>query len=172
MAPRFLYYFLVLCVALFQRHPKLTAGAAAYCIIYVGATAVHAVLLATIAGSSTPSLADDYVSVNTHTSVWVASRVLDQDVDATFVVVGVGCLSSLILAVSTAAFKKMAPARSIIILWGVLMFVGVVACMVNFYGVKEGETGPFLQPRFSPPDADDPLPLSGIAAPTLGRDWN
>ncbi|KAK7918185.1 hypothetical protein PG985_010059 [Apiospora marii] len=172
LAPRFLYYFLVFFVALFQRYPKLTAGAAAYCISYAGATAVHAVLLASIAGSSTPSLADDYVSVNTTSSVWVAGRVLDHDVDATFVVVGVGCLSSLIFAVSTAAYKKMAPARSIIVLWGLLMLAGVVACLVNFYGVDEGENGPFLQPRFCPPSVDDDLPLSSISAPILGRDWN
>ncbi|KAK7937954.1 uncharacterized protein PG986_014822 [Apiospora aurea] len=173
IAPRFLYYVLIFFVALLQRHPKLTAGAAAYCISYAGATAIHAVLLATISASSTPSLADSYVSVNDTTApVLVASRVLDQDVDAIFAVVGVGCLSSLIFAVSTASFRRMAPARSIIVLWGLLMFVGIVACMVNFYGVNESETGPFLQSRFCPPGADDALPLSGVPSPDLGRDWN
>lgn len=172
IAPRLLFYVLVSFVALFQRYPKLTAGAAAYCISYAGATAVHAVLLAGIAGASTPSLADDYVSVNATASTWVASRVLDQDVDATFAIVAVGCLSSLIFAVSTASFKKMAPAGSVIALWGLLMFIGMVACMVNFYGVNESETGPFLQSRFCPPDVNDALPLAGIPAPALGRDWN
>ncbi|KAK8848949.1 hypothetical protein PGQ11_015429 [Apiospora arundinis] len=57
IAPRFLYYCLVFFVALFQRYPKLTAGAAAYCISYAGATVVHAVILAVISGSSTPFLA-------------------------------------------------------------------------------------------------------------------
>lgn len=172
IAPRFLYYCLVFFVALLQRYPKLTAGAAAYCISYAGATAVHAVTLAVISGSSTPFLPDGYVSENATSSVWVASRVLDQDVDATFAVVGVGCLSSLILAVSTASFGKMAPTRSIIVLWGLLMFVGIVACMVNFYGVNESESGPFLQSRFCPPGADDALPLSGLPPPILGLDWN
>ncbi|KAK8007640.1 hypothetical protein PG989_001630 [Apiospora arundinis] len=172
IAPRFLYYCSVFFVALFQRYPKLTAGAAAYCISYAGATAVHAIILAVISGSSTPFLPDGYVSENATSSVWVASRVLDQDVDATFAVVGVGCLSSLILAVSTASFGKMAPTRSIIVLWGLLMFVGIVACMVNFYGVNESEFGPFLQSRFCPPGTDDALPLSGMSPPILGLDWN
>ncbi|KAK8092006.1 hypothetical protein PG997_002367 [Apiospora hydei] len=173
IALRFLYYVLIFFVALLQRHPKFTAGAAAYCISYAGATAIHAVLLATISASSTPSLADSYVSANDTTApVRVAGRVLDQDVDATFAVVGVGCFSSLIFAVSTASFRRMAPARSIIVLWGLLMFVCIVACMVNFYGVNESETGPFLQSRFYPPGADDGLPLSGVESPDLGQDWN
>ncbi|KAK8101240.1 hypothetical protein PG999_011614 [Apiospora kogelbergensis] len=89
-APRFLYYFPCLIHGLVQRYPKLMAGAAAYCISYAGATASHAVLLATIAESSSHSLANNYIKQNA-TGPVLAGRVLDQDVDATFAVVGAGC---------------------------------------------------------------------------------
>lgn len=171
VAPRVLYYFLVFAVATCQRYPRLVAGASAYCISYAGATAVHAVVLAAISGSSTSSLADGHALPDATTSVWVAGRVLDHDVDATFVVVGVGYLSSLIFAVSTASFQDMAP-KPVIVLWALLMLVGMAACMVNFYSINESETGPFLQARFCPPGANDTLPLSGIPMPHLGDTWN
>ncbi|KAK6822746.1 hypothetical protein PG987_014291 [Apiospora arundinis] len=172
IAPRFLYYCLVFFVALFQRYPKLTAGAAAYCISYAGATAVHAVILAVISGSSTPFLPDGYVSENTTSSVWVASRVLDQDVD-TYLCRG---RSRLPFVPDPSRFdgllRKDGSNEVHHCSMGPLDVCGNRCLHGQFLRRQRIRIRAFLAIPLLSAGADDALPLSGLPPPILGLDWN
>lgn len=171
VAPRWSYYVLVLFVALWRKYKWLTAGAAAYCIGYGGTAAIHAIILAAIQASSTPCVPDGYVSAGRMESPWVAGRVLDQDVDASFAIVGSGFLTVLPIAVSTSAYRTTG-AKVVVLFWACLMTIGMIACVVCLYSVDESSTGPFLQYRFCLPGQNDPLPISSHLPPSLAANWN
>jgi hypothetical protein len=170
-APRALYYALLLFVMIYRRHKWLTAGAAASCITFGGATAIHAFVLAWIRGSSTSLVQDSSVAVNQTDSVFIQSRVLDLDVDATLAVVGSGFLTLLPLAIGSSTFRS-SDAQPILVVWGLLMLFGMICCLTNLYAINATATGPFHQYRFCPPHQNDSLPLSGLPIPDLPNSWN
>ncbi|KAI9761905.1 MAG: hypothetical protein M1840_001521 [Geoglossum simile] len=170
-APRALYYALLLFVLIYRRHIWLAAGAAASCITFGGATAVHAFILACIRAASTPLVQDSSVSLNQTDSVLVQSRVLDLDVDATLAVVGAGFLTLLPLAIGSSSFRN-SGAQPILVLWGLLMLIGMLCCLVNLYAINASANGPFHQYRFCPPHHNDSLPLFGPSVPNLPTSWN
>ena len=171
LTPRILFYFLLIFVVTSHRHKWLSAGAAASCLSTGGTAAIHALLLAAIRGSSTPQLSDGWVSPGGSNEVRVAPRVLDQDVDATLAIVGVGFLGAFPLAVSTNALPKPG-SHAIVMMWAFLMLVGVFSCIANLFAVDESTTGPFMQYRFCPVGINDTLPLTGSPPPALTNTWN
>ncbi|KAE9372240.1 hypothetical protein N431DRAFT_483080 [Stipitochalara longipes BDJ] len=78
-APRILYYALILFVLGFRRQDWLTAGAAAACLIYGGATAVHALLLAPPLALAKSPIAGSNVTSTNRSNIIVTSLATDLD---------------------------------------------------------------------------------------------
>jgi hypothetical protein len=170
-APRALYYALLLFVIGLRGQNWLTAGAAAYCLIFGGSAAIHALILAPILSLGTTSVPDGVVQLPDFTKVTVKAVAADLDADATLAIVGTGFLIVIPMAIWSAKFRH-SGAVPILVLWIFLMFLGMVCCMVNLYAVNGSSTGPLRQFRFCSPGYNDSLPYSGNPVNIVNSSWN
>jgi hypothetical protein len=172
-APRILYYVLIAAVVFIRKHAWLATGAAAYVMTYAAAASVHAVILCGIHASSTPLIDDSPVELGHANYIWIRGRVLDLDTDATLAIVGVGFLMLLPMAVFSTTFQK-SEAKPILAVWGILMLVGTICCLITLYTVDTTSNGPFRQTRICTAAEHSILSLPSSFSQTSfrGRDWN
>jgi hypothetical protein len=105
------------------------------------------------------------------TKVTVKAVAADLDSDATLAIVGTGFLIVIPMAIWSAPFRH-SGAVPILVLWILLMFLGMVCCMVNLYAVNGSSTGPLRQFRFCSPGYSDSLPNSGNPINVVNYSWN
>ncbi len=170
-APRTLYYFLLLFVVVLRRQDWLTAGAAAACLTFGGSAAIHALILTPILSLGNTGVPDGCVMLPNSTMVEVAAVATDLDSDATLAIVGTGFLIVVPMALWSSQFR-LSGAVPILVLWIVLMFVGMVGCMINLYAINGSASGPLKQFRFCSPGYSDPLPFGGNPATIINDSWN
>jgi hypothetical protein len=173
-APRILYYVLIVAAVLIRKHTWLATGAAAYVMTYATAASIHAVILCGLHASSTPLIEDGLITLGHANQIWIRARVLDLDTDATLAIVGVGFLMLLPLAVFSTTFQK-SEAKPILAVWGILMLVGTICCLVTLYTVDTTPDGPFRQIRVcTAPKKHSTLSILGSFSqtPLRGPEWN
>lgn len=134
-APRALYYALLLLVILMRKQDWLAAGAAAACLTFAGAAAIHSIILASVLSLGRTSVPDGTVVLPNSTTISVAALATDLDSDTTLAIVGTGFLIVVPMAIWSAHFKH-SGAAPILVLWTLLMFIGMICCMVNLYVIK------------------------------------
>lgn len=171
IAPRALYYSLLIFVILLRRQDWLAAGAAAYCLIFGGAAAIHGVILASFISLGHTDVQDGMVQLSNSTLVHVAAVATDLDSDAVLAIVGTGFLIAVPMAIWSAHFKH-SGAVPILVLWMLLMSIGMVCCMINLYAINGSATGPLRQLRFCTPGYVESLPYSGSPITGLDANWN
>ena len=170
-APRTLYYALLLFVVIFRRQDWLAAGAAGACLILGGSAAIHALILAPILSLGTSSVPDGLVQLSNSTEVTIRALVTDLDSDATLAVVGTGFLLIMPMAIWSEQLRRH-EALPVLILWIILMFVGMVCCMVNLYGVDGSAAGPLRQFRFCSPGYENDFRLNDDPIEIINHSWN
>lgn len=170
--PRWLYYFLLISVIVFRRQEWLAVGAAATSLTYGGGAAIHALILASARLSSNSLISDGFAQLPTGQKYWINPMSLDLDTDGTLAVVGVGFLITLPMALWSSEFRR-SGAKPILVLWTILMFIGMICCLINLYGVDATPDGPYRQYRFCPASLNDTLPVAwGVNVEFSGGDWN
>ncbi|PVH68834.1 hypothetical protein DL98DRAFT_578632 [Cadophora sp. DSE1049] len=170
-APRALYYALLLFVIIMRRQDWLAAGAAAACLTFGGAAAIHSVILASVLSLGRTSVPDGMVVLPNSTTISVAALATDLDSDATLAIVGTGFLIVVPMAIWSAHFKH-SGAAPILVLWTLLMFIGMICCMVNLYAINGSSTGPLRQFRFCGLGYNDSLHFNGSSATIINQSWN
>ena len=172
-APRILYYFLIAAAVFIRKHTWLATGAAAYVMTYAAAASVHAVILCGLHGSSTPLIDDGPVELGHANDIWIRGRVLDLDTDATLAIVGVGFLMLLPMAVFSTTFRN-SEAKPILTVWGLLMLVGTICCLITLYTVDTTSDGPFRQTRVCTAGEHSILSMPRSPSQAYGseRGWN
>ncbi|KAG4423920.1 hypothetical protein IFR04_002915 [Cadophora malorum] len=170
-APRALYYFLLVFVSIVRKENWLTAGAAATCLTFGGAAAIHAIILASYLSLGKSSIQDGPMLLPNSSTVPVAALATDLDSDATLAIVGTGFLIVVPLALWSANFKH-AAAAPILVLWTLLMSIGMIASMINLYSVDGSSSGPLKQFRFCKLGYNDTLPFGGSSATVIDGSWN
>jgi hypothetical protein len=170
-APRVLYYALLLFVILLRRQDWLTAGAAAACLTYGGSAAIHALILAPILSLGTTAITNGVVQISNSTQVTVQALVTDLDSDATLAIVGAGFLIVMPMAIWSAQFRH-SGAVPILVMWILLMFIGMVCCMIIIYAANGSSTGPLRQFRFCNLGYNDSMPFSGNSVNIVNNSWN
>jgi hypothetical protein len=170
--PRWLYYFLLISVIVLRRQHWLAVGAAATCLTYGGGAAIHALILTHLRQSLVSQIPDGYVQLPSGQELWISAAALDLDTDGTLAIIGVGFLITLPMALWSSQFRR-SDAKPILVIWTVLMFLGMVCCLVNLYGVDTTIGGPYRQYRFCHASNNDSFPVTGggIVA-SLKGDWN
>jgi hypothetical protein len=170
-APRALYYALLIFVIGFRRQDWLTAGAAAYCLTFGGSAAIHALILAPILSLGKPPISPGLVQLPNSTILSITPLASDLDSDATLAIVGTGFLIVIPMALWSERFRH-SGAVSILVLWILLMFVGMISCMINAYAINGSPSGPLLQYRFCSPGYNDTYPFSGNLPALINDSWN
>jgi len=170
-APRTLYYFLLIFVAVVRKENWLTAGAAATCLTFGGAAAVHSIILTSYLSLGRSPMPDGPVLLPNSSTITVVALATDLDSDATLAVVGTGFLIVVPLALWSSNFKH-AAAAPILVLWSLLMSTGMIASMINLYSVDGSSSGQLKQYRFCRPGLNDTLPFSGNSATFVNGSWN
>jgi len=163
-APRALYYALLIFAIGLKGQNWLTAGAAAACLTYGGSAAIHALILAPIPSLGKPPVPHGTVQLPNSTLLDITPLAIDLDSDATLAIVGTGFLIIIPMALWSERFRH-SGAVPILVLWILLMFVGMISCMVNTYVINGSSSGPLLQSRFCSPGYNNTYPFSGN--PTL-----
>ncbi len=171
-APRGLYYALLVFVIVLRRQDWLTAGAAAACLTYGGSAAIHALILAPMLSLGTTAVTSGFVQLSNSTLVKVeAALVTDLDSDATLAIVGAGFLIVMPMAIWSGNFRH-SGAIPILVMWILLMFIGMVCCIIVLYAVDGSSTGPLRQFRFCSLGYNDTLPFSGNSVNVVSNSWN
>jgi hypothetical protein len=169
--PRWLYYILLISVIILRRQEWLAVGAAATCLTYGGGAAVHALILASARLSSSSQIPNGFVQLPSGQEYWINAASLDLDTDGTLAVVGVGFLITLPMALWSSEFRR-SDAKPILVLWTILMFIGMICCLVNLFDVDATPDGPYRQYRFCPASVNDSLSVAGGGLAFSEGDWN
>lgn len=169
--PRWLYYFLLISVILLRRQHWLAVGAAATCLTYGGGAAIHASILTWVRQSSALQVPDGSVQLSNGQEYWISATALDLDTDGTLAIVGIGFLITLPMALWSSQFRQSA-AKPILVLWTVLMFIGMMCCLVNLYAMDTTPEGPYRQYRFCRTNNNDSFPVTGGSGFASLGDWN
>jgi hypothetical protein len=170
-APRALYYFLLIFIVLLQRQNWLVAGAAASCLIIGGSASIHAFILTSILSLGKTSTPNGVVQLPNSTMVTVRALVTDLDSDATLAIVGSGFLIALPMAIWSAEFRRPGIVQ-ILVMWTLLMFAGIICCLINLYAINGSSSGPLRQLRFCTPGYQDTLPYNGDPISVIHGTWN
>lgn len=171
IAPRALYYALLLFVAILQNQDWLTAGAAAACLTFGGSAAIHALILAPIFSLGHTGVSDGNVQLQNGTLITIVALANDLDTDATLAIVGTGFLIVVPMALWSARFK-VSGAVPILVLWIILMSISMVASMANLYAIDRSTSGPLKQFRFCSPGFNETFPVNSNNINVVHQSWN
>lgn len=169
--PRWIYYLLIFLAVVIRRHEWIEGAIMNYVMMYSAVASVHALALVCIRYqlfASGPEFVTVDLSTNLNLPVWPSAW--DNDCDGVLSAVGASFLILTPMQTYSSIFKHAsAETKSLLFMWGLLLFVGMIAALVNeeYIGVWW-----FPQLRFCPPGYNDTLPFVSTGPSMLIGSWN
>lgn len=170
---RFIFYALALFAILMRRNAWIVGAAMGSVMTYSATAAVHAIVLVGLRTSIVPSwLYEDPMLISasangtwasgvpnvTREGIWlpVLPMAWDNDVDPVLAIVGFAFLALLPMQLWSNTFKRYT-GKTVLFLWGGLLFIGTISALVNWAYVS---LYAFPQLRFCPLGYNDTLPFA------------
>ena len=170
--PRYIFYTLALFAILKRRSAWVVTAALGSVMTYSATAAVHAVVLVAIRTKMVPQhVMDKWFSVlaagstksgvrdiSDPNALWlpIVPMAWDNDGDPVLAIVGTAFLVLLPMQLWSSTFKR-SEAKTVLVMWSALLFVGTVCALINAAYVN---LWAFPQLRFCPPGLNDTFPFT------------